>query len=202
MAQDFFESGMTYPLQIHPATGRFEGTSQEMNLKEWVDNILKNQKRIQTTKTEETWENGCELDSRDMEDIQNQIKNLASNFVPEWKFDTDNPDMGAALALIYANEMKENVNQFNGLMEHYRKELMNLSQVSPNRGRSSQTTVIMEPVMDLNEEKLIPKGTELLARAICHELDHLDGHLYVEKVEGDLVNVSDEDDYDDFDDFE
>jgi peptide deformylase len=45
------------------------------------------------------------------------------------------------------------------------------------------------------------EGTELLARAICHELDHLDGHLYVEKVEGDLVDVSDEADFEDFEDF-
>ena len=35
------------------------------------------------------------------------------------------------------------------------------------------------------------EGTELLARAICHELEHLDGHLYVERVEGDLVNTAD-----------
>lgn len=35
------------------------------------------------------------------------------------------------------------------------------------------------------------EGTELLARAICHEVEHLDGHLYVEKVEGELMNVSD-----------
>ena len=34
------------------------------------------------------------------------------------------------------------------------------------------------------------EGTELLARAICHELDHLDGHLYVEKVEGPLHDVN------------
>lgn len=34
------------------------------------------------------------------------------------------------------------------------------------------------------------EGTELLARAICHELDHLDGHLYVEKVEGGLHDVT------------
>lgn len=34
------------------------------------------------------------------------------------------------------------------------------------------------------------EGTELLARAICHELDHLDGHLYVEKVEGELTDVT------------
>ena len=26
------------------------------------------------------------------------------------------------------------------------------------------------------------EGTELLARAFCHEIDHLDGHMYVEKV--------------------
>ncbi len=35
------------------------------------------------------------------------------------------------------------------------------------------------------------EGTELLARAICHELDHLDGHLYVDKVEGPLLNTED-----------
>ena len=34
------------------------------------------------------------------------------------------------------------------------------------------------------------EGTELLARAICHELDHLEGHLYVEKVEGGLHDVT------------
>ena len=33
------------------------------------------------------------------------------------------------------------------------------------------------------------EGTELLARAFCHEIDHLDGHLYVEKVEGDLMST-------------
>ena len=33
------------------------------------------------------------------------------------------------------------------------------------------------------------EGTELLARAICHELDHLDGHMYMEKVEGELHDV-------------
>lgn len=44
------------------------------------------------------------------------------------------------------------------------------------------------------DENLKPfeiEGTELLARAICHELDHLDGHLYVEKVDGPLMNTED-----------
>lgn len=41
---------------------------------------------------------------------------------------------------------------------------------------------------EMNECEI--EGEELLARAICHELDHLDGHLYVEKVEGSLHDVT------------
>ena len=40
--------------------------------------------------------------------------------------------------------------------------------------------------MDVNMEEVIYEGEELLARAFCHEIDHLDGHLYVELVEGEL----------------
>lgn len=41
---------------------------------------------------------------------------------------------------------------------------------------------------DMNE--CIIEGEELLARAICHEVEHLDGHLYTEKVEGALHDVT------------
>ena len=44
---------------------------------------------------------------------------------------------------------------------------------------------------DMEEYEI--EGEELLARCICHELDHLDGHLYVEKVEGPLHDVTYED---------
>lgn len=33
------------------------------------------------------------------------------------------------------------------------------------------------------------EADDLLARAICHELDHLDGHMYTELVEGELHDV-------------
>ena len=47
---------------------------------------------------------------------------------------------------------------------------------------------------DENMEPFEIEGTELLARAFCHEIEHLDGHLYVERVEGDLMDtVTDED---------
>ena len=54
---------------------------------------------------------------------------------------------------------------------------------------------------DENLETFEIEGTELLARAFCHEIDHLDGHLYVEKVEGDLVDVTPmDDDYEEWED--
>ena len=44
----------------------------------------------------------------------------------------------------------------------------------------------------LNEdmEEFIIEGEELLARALCHEIDHLDGIVYVDHVEGELMNVN------------
>ena len=43
-------------------------------------------------------------------------------------------------------------------------------------------------------EEFIIEGEELLARAICHELGHLDGHLYTEYVEGPLLDTKDDED--------
>ena len=45
---------------------------------------------------------------------------------------------------------------------------------------------------DVNMQEYVLEGTELLARAICHECDHLDGIMYVRHVEGNLFDVSDE----------
>ncbi|MDF2541782.1 MAG: hypothetical protein K0S47_1500 [Herbinix sp.] len=40
-------------------------------------------------------------------------------------------------------------------------------------------------------EEFTIEGTELLARALCHEIDHLNGVLYTDKVEGELRNSGD-----------
>ncbi|MDD6038793.1 MAG: peptide deformylase [bacterium] len=41
-----------------------------------------------------------------------------------------------------------------------------------------------------NMEEYELEGEGLLARAICHEVDHLDGHMYTEKVEGQIHDVT------------
>lgn len=41
-----------------------------------------------------------------------------------------------------------------------------------------------------NMEEVIYEGTELLARAFCHEIDHLHGVVYVSKAEGGIHDVA------------
>lgn len=47
---------------------------------------------------------------------------------------------------------------------------------------------------DLDMNEYIVEGEELMARAICHELDHLDGGLYIDLVEGKLMEAVADDD--------
>ena len=48
---------------------------------------------------------------------------------------------------------------------------------------------------DIHMEPIVVEGEGLLARALLHECDHLDGHMFVELVEGELHTAdADEDD--------
>ena len=47
---------------------------------------------------------------------------------------------------------------------------------------------------DLQMNEYTIEGEELLARAICHELGHLDGDLYIDYVEGSLMEVVNDED--------
>ena len=58
-------------------------------------------------------------------------------------------------------------------------------------GKVTRPNYVKALAYDENMEPYEIEGTELLARVICHEMDHLEGHLYVEKVHGPLVNTED-----------
>ena len=60
-------------------------------------------------------------------------------------------------------------------------------------GKAGQVTRPMQVTvryMDEDGEQYELEGEELLARAICHECDHLDGKLYLDLVEGELHDTS------------
>lgn len=56
-------------------------------------------------------------------------------------------------------------------------------------GQVTRPNYVKVRALDQNMEEVELEGTELLARAFCHELDHLDGKMYTELVEGDLHKV-------------
>ena len=43
--------------------------------------------------------------------------------------------------------------------------------------------------LDENMDEIIVACTELLARCLCHEIDHLNGIMYVDKAEGPLMDT-------------
>ena len=61
-------------------------------------------------------------------------------------------------------------------------------------GQVTRPNYVKAKFLNEDMEECIIEGEELLARAILHENDHLDGHLYTEKVEGMLHDVNYEED--------
>lgn len=56
-------------------------------------------------------------------------------------------------------------------------------------GTVTRPNVVTVKAYDENMEPFTLTGEGLLARAICHECEHLDGIMYVEHVEGELHNT-------------
>ncbi len=56
-------------------------------------------------------------------------------------------------------------------------------------GTVTRPNYVKVKALNENMEEIIVEGTQLLARALCHEIDHLNGILYVEKVSGELRNT-------------
>ena len=60
-------------------------------------------------------------------------------------------------------------------------------------GRAGQVTrpnYVKVKALDIDMNEVEYEGEGLLARAFCHEIDHLDGHMYTELVEGELHHVT------------
>lgn len=61
-------------------------------------------------------------------------------------------------------------------------------------GQVTRPNYVKVKALDENMEEVIYEGTELLARAFCHEIDHLDGKMYTDLVEGELHRTTYDDD--------
>lgn len=60
-------------------------------------------------------------------------------------------------------------------------------------GTVTRPNYVKVKALNENFEEFTTEGTGLLARAFCHEIDHLDGTLFVDRSEGELRNTFAED---------
>ena len=59
-------------------------------------------------------------------------------------------------------------------------------------GKAGQVTRpehVIVKALDLDIKEITVEGRDLFARALCHEIDHLDGVMYISKVEGELYST-------------
>ena len=54
-------------------------------------------------------------------------------------------------------------------------------------GVTKRPAAVTVRALNRNGEEIEVRGTELLARALCHELDHLDGHLFTDRMVRELT---------------
>ena len=70
--------------------------------------------------------------------------------------------------------------------------------VPGKRGVVKRPMKVRARALDLDMNQFEVEGEGLFARAMCHEFEHLDGHLYLEKVEpGTLAAVTEDEEYED-----
>ena len=78
--------------------------------------------------------------------------------------------------------------------EQSKKLIKKAGKLGPFIGTVTRPNYVKVKAYNENMEEYILEGTELLARAICHETDHLHGKMYTELVEGELRRTNYEED--------
>ena len=105
--------------------------------------------------------------SKDM--LLKEIKQLAESYTPEWKFSTHNPDAGSVIAMIFADQMRDNVKNINSLIEKYHTEFANMCGVVLNPAHPATSIAVFTPGETISTGSSVYKGTQLLGETTDEE---------------------------------
>ena len=115
------------------------------------------------------------IDTRTEEDIMNEVVSLAKDYETGWAPDAENPDIGSALANIFAHEVAENIDRMNEIMDRYHTEFVNMLDISLLPAKPASSIVVCNLADDTIPGAGIPKGTKLLTDSeepIVFETEH------------------------------
>lgn len=123
--------------------------------------------------------NNMKKDKMTGQDVKSRILELAKSYVPEWKFDCENPDIGSTIAILFAGQMEENRNRFREVFDLYQTEFVNMLDLSLLPAKPACALVLMDLVQDTIPGTGIGKGTKLLAEGEIPQIFETAHNLYV-----------------------
>lgn len=139
--------------------------------------------------------------AREIEEIDDKIKILAQDMMDTMhKYDgvgLAGPQVGILKRIITIDLGEENTQYIliNPVIKKQKGEqIVEEGCLSfPNQyGKVKRPKTIVVEALDINGKKVRVEGKDLLAQALSHEIDHLNGEVFVNKVEeGTLENISD-----------
>ena len=114
---------------------------------------------------------------------EEKLKKLSQNYVPEWNYDPENPDIGSTLAKLFIRGMDENVKLLNSMPEAYHAEFVNMLDISLRPAKPAGSMVKFDPVEDSVPGTFVRKGTRLISDETSAEGDPImfetDRDIYV-----------------------
>lgn len=114
-----------------------------------------------------------EFEQGSKKEILEQIRKKAMSYVPEWRFDTENPDIGTALAMVYGQMLLGTVKKFNFLP--YKNQISFFNELGAKLlpAVPSKGYVTFSVVNDEVEGEEVLAGMEVLAQVKDADLETL-----------------------------
>ena len=104
------------------------------------------------------------LDFRSVGDLRAELKRLATSYTPEWAFSEENPDVGSVVALIFANQMSENIRKMNLVLDKYHTEFVNMLNLSLRPAYPASGVAVLELLEGGVPGVYVPGGTRLIGQ--------------------------------------
>lgn len=108
-------------------------------------------------------DNQVELNNLSKQDILNRIREYAGSYTPEWNLSFDNPDVGAALAMIFAEQLMDNIEYYNAMLDRYHEVFTRMLGISPYPPKPASAVVIVKLIENAVPGIFLQAGTKFTA---------------------------------------
>ena len=128
-------------------------------------------------------------------EIEEKIEKLAASYIPEWRFDRNDPDIGSVIAQVFAKQTEENYNLMSLMPERYHLEFVNMLDFTLNPAQPAGSLVIFNLYGGVLPGAQLPKGTRLSAESGRSEAGYViyetDRNIYVTEAQIKAVFMTD-----------